>query len=47
MFEDLITPEGMAFGDFVDSTDANPYPYETEDHARYDAAMAKLKEALQ
>ncbi len=42
--KDLVTPEGQAWADYVESKDANPYPYETEDHKRYDAAMVELKE---
>lgn len=44
MFEDMVTPEGQAFDDFVNGVNANPYPYETEDHKRYDAAMKELGE---
>jgi len=41
---ELVTPEGQAFADFVESINANPYPYETEDHKRYEAAMKELGE---
>ena len=43
MFEDLITPEGQAFGDYIERLNANPYPYETNDHARYKAAMEEME----
>ncbi len=43
MLDDLITPEGRAFADYVESINANPYPYDTEDHKRYDAEMKELE----
>ncbi len=41
---ELVTPEGQAFSDYVESINANPYPYETEDYARYEKAMAEMGE---
>ena len=46
MFEDLVTPEGQAFADFIESVICNPYPYDTKDHARYDVAMADLMKGV-
>jgi hypothetical protein len=43
MLDDLITPEGQAFSDYVESINSNPYPHETNDHARYKAAMAEME----
>ena len=44
MKTELVTPEGQAWSDYIESKDCNPYAYETADHERYKVAMAELME---
>ena len=44
LLDQMITPEGRAFSDYIEGIDCNPYPFETADHARYDAAMKDMLE---
>jgi hypothetical protein len=39
---DLVTPEGQAFADYIESIDANPYAAGSPERAAYDLAMAKM-----
>ena len=38
----LITPEGMAFADFLESIDANPYCSTSDDYKKYETEMSTL-----
>jgi len=47
MNNELITPEGQAFSDFVEGKDDNPYPPYSDESGRYNTAMDELLDAHQ
>lgn len=45
--DDLITPEGQAFSDYIDGVENNPYTEDTMEHGLYNAAIRELLNAHQ
>jgi len=43
----LVTPEGQAFSDYIESKEDNPYTRDTAEHGRYESTMRRLLKSHQ